>query len=228
MFAIDLSKFAETPLKKKPFQYLIVPEFVKAEARLRVDEDFPSISKAGSFPVSMFRSGAAFATLLRELQSVDMRKAFEAKFGIDLKPFPTAITVRGWCGTRDGHIHTDLPSKIITVLVYLNRSWQGTGGCLRLLRSAHDLDDVLAEVPPVEGTLLAFRRSDCSFHGHKPFIGERRVIQLNWVTRRHHLWLRCQELALHIATQVGRPWSDRPALRSREATRLPAEPTYSN
>jgi hypothetical protein len=40
----------------------------------------------------------------------------------------------------------------------------------------------VAEVPPVEGTLLAFRRSDKSYHGHKSFEGERRAIQLNWVT----------------------------------------------
>jgi len=33
-----------------------------------------------------------------------------------------------------------------------------------------------------DGTLLAFRRSDNSFHGHKSFVGERRVIQFNWVT----------------------------------------------
>jgi hypothetical protein len=32
------------------------------------------------------------------------------------------------------------------------------------------------------GTLLAFRRSNNSWHGHKPFAGPRRVIQFNWVT----------------------------------------------
>jgi hypothetical protein len=29
--------------------------------------------------------------------------------------------------------------------------------------------------------MLAFRRSEKSFHGHKPFVGERRMIQLAWV-----------------------------------------------
>jgi hypothetical protein len=53
-----------------------------------------------------------------------------------------------------------------------------------LLRSAHNIDDVVAEIPPTEGTLVAFRRSANSFHGHKPWIGERRVIQLNWLTGR--------------------------------------------
>jgi len=33
----------------------------------------------------------------------------------------------------------------------------------------------------VGGTLIAFLRSDHSWHGHLPFEGERRVIQFNWV-----------------------------------------------
>ena len=32
--------------------------------------------------------------------------------------------------------------------------------------------------------MLAFRRSDRSFHGHRAHFGERRVLQLNWVTDR--------------------------------------------
>jgi hypothetical protein len=51
-----------------------------------------------------------------------------------------------------------------------------------LLRSSDNLDDIVFELPPVAGTLLVFKRSDNSWHGHKPFTGERRVIQLNWVT----------------------------------------------
>ena len=51
-----------------------------------------------------------------------------------------------------------------------------------MLRSGNNLDDIILEVPPTEGTLLAFRRSNTSWHGHKPFSGPRRVIQFNWVT----------------------------------------------
>jgi hypothetical protein len=113
-----------------------------------------------------------------------MRAAFEDKFGLDLGGRPTMLTVRGRCGTRDGNIHTDAASKIITVLIYMNPQWEDAGGRLRLLRSPTDIEDVLVEIPPIEGTLVAFRRSDNSWHGHKPFIGPRRVIQLNWVTNR--------------------------------------------
>ena len=53
---------------------------------------------------------------------------------------------------------------------------------MRLLRSARDLNDIIVEVPPVAGTLLAFKRSNNSWHGHEAFAGDRRVIQFNWLT----------------------------------------------
>jgi len=34
---------------------------------------------------------------------------------------------------------------------------------------------MIVEVPPSDGTLVAFKRSDNSWHGHKPFSGKRRV-----------------------------------------------------
>ena len=44
-----------------------------------------------------------------------------------------------------------------------------------------DLEDLRAEVTPLAGTMVAFRRSERSFHGHRPHVGERRSLQLNWV-----------------------------------------------
>ncbi len=53
---------------------------------------------------------------------------------------------------------------------------------MRLLRGADDLEACAGEVAPLAGTMVAFRRSATSFHGHYPYRGERRVLQLNWVT----------------------------------------------
>jgi SM-20-related protein len=119
--------------------------------------------------------------MVDSLESEEFRKAFEEKFGVDLTSRPTTITVRGRCGAHDGKIHNDSTSKIITVLLYLNPAWDDSGGRLRLLRSRDDINDVAVEVPPSDGTLVAFLRSDRSWHGHLPFEGERRVIQFNWV-----------------------------------------------
>ncbi len=182
MPALDLAAFRRTPLTQKPFPYLVVPGFIRREALSGVQADYPQIDKPGSFPLPTLGYGRAFADLIRELESAEVRRAFEEKFGLDLSGRPTMITVRGRCQERDGQIHTDTETKIITVLIYMNGAWEAPGGRLRLLRSSTNLDDVILEVPPVEGTLLAFKRSDNSWHGHKPFVGERRVIQLNWVT----------------------------------------------
>jgi hypothetical protein len=184
MHALDLDAFRAAPLARAPFEYLVLPGFIKAQARQAINADYPTINDPGSFPVEGLSYGPAFGALLEELNGPEMRAAFEEKFGLDLAGRPTMLTVRGRCGTRDGNIHTDAVTKIITVLVYMNPTWEDGGGRLRLLRSGKDLDDVLVEVPPMEGTLVAFRRSDNSWHGHKPFIGQRRVIQFNWVTSR--------------------------------------------
>ena len=179
---LDLAAFRAMPLEREPFQYLVVPAFIKREALSRINADYPKIAERGSFPVSQVAYGPAFQALLDQLESDEFRKAFEEKFGLELAGRPTTTTVRGQCGRGDGKIHTDSLSKIITVLIYMNPTWEKPGGRLRLLRSGSDLDDVLVEVPPVEGTLVAFKRADNSWHGHEPFVGERRVIQFNWVT----------------------------------------------
>ena len=180
--ALDLEAFAATPLQHEPFDYLILPGFLRPQALPAIHEDYPSVPKSGSFPVGEVKYGPAFAALVEELKGPEMRAAFEKKFDMDLTGRPVTLTVRGLCSERDGRIHTDSKTKLITVLIYMNPKWEESGGRLRLLRSASDIEDFFAEVPPEEGTMIAFRRSDNSYHGHKQFVGPRRVIQLNWVT----------------------------------------------
>ncbi len=179
---LDLARLRRTPLSREPFDFLVVPEFVKAEARPAIDKDYPEVGRPGSFPLREVSYGPAFARLIEEMRSDEFRRVFEEKFNIDLATRPDMITVRGRCSEKDGKIHTDSETKIITILIYMNSEWDSPGGRLRLLRSCTDLDDVILEVPPAGGTLLAFRRSNNSWHGHKPFSGPRRVIQFNWVT----------------------------------------------
>ena len=179
---LGIKKFHTTALVRQPFEHLIVPEFISPQALAEINDDYPKISTSGSFPVDQLVFGPAFQTLLQELNSDEFREAFEEKFELDLSGRPTITTVRGRCGPADGKIHTDSATKIITVLIYMNEAWDQSGGRLRLLRSSHDLNDIIVEVPPISGTLLAFKRSNNSWHGHESFVGERRVIQFNWLT----------------------------------------------
>jgi SM-20-related protein len=218
---LDLAAFRCAPLSRVPFQYVIVPGFIKAHARPAIIADYPHIEHAGSYPVEELVYGPAFRSLITTLQGPEVRAVFEEKFGIDLTDRPTMITVRGRCGTKDGTIHTDAPSKIITALIYMNPEWEEAGGRLRLLRSAFDIDDVIVEVPPMEGTLVSFRRSDVSFHGHKPFIGPRQVVQLNWVTSQ---LLKTREIARHRMSAWLKkllPLGRFPGIKSEEIDRSP-------
>ncbi len=43
------------------------------------------------------------------------------------------------------------------------------------------IEDAAAEVPPTGGTLAAFRRTERSYHGHKPYVGVRRYVMFNWM-----------------------------------------------
>ncbi len=194
MSLLDLTAFRAAPLVRDPFDYLILPGFLRPGHLAAINADFPKIDNPGSFPLGGLSYGPAFAALMDELRGPGMRAAFEEKFGLSLRGRPVMITVRGRCGDRDGSIHTDAVTKLITVLLYLSPKWEAPGGRLRLLRSGDNLDDVVAEVPPQEGTLLTFRRSDNSWHGHQRHIGERRVIQLNWVTS---AWVERRERLRH-------------------------------
>ena len=178
---IDLNAFAAAPVKVEPYKYMIVPNFIPEPSRAEIEAAFPRISRAGSYPLASVRGGKAFDALIASLQAPALRRLVEEKFSIDLTGRPTMITVRGKSRPKDGSIHTDSETKLITVLIYLNAAWDQPGGRLRLLRSRDNIEDYVAEIPPVGGTLLAFQRSDRSFHGHLPCEGVRRSVQLNWV-----------------------------------------------
>jgi hypothetical protein len=181
MRLIDLDALANTPLVTNPFDYVVVKSFVRPETATAIGEAYPDVDKPGSFALDDVAVRGAFGQLIDEMRSDAFRVAIERKFGLSLAALPTTFTVRGQCGPGDGGIHTDSKTKVITILVYLNPDWAPDGGRLRFLRNGEDLEAFAAEAPPDYGVLVAFRRSDRSWHGHKPFIGPRRVVQMNWV-----------------------------------------------
>ena len=185
---LNYSALRDAPLQGDPFDHVIVPHFIVPDALTIINDNFPKINYPGSFPAGSLNGGPAFSALVKTLQSKEMATAIGDKFSVDLGTRPTMLTVRGQCRARDGQIHRDSGGKILTVLLYLNGNWEGDGGQLRLLRSTDDIEDFAATVPPIAGTLLAFRCSDHAWHGHKSFVGERRSMQLNWVRSRGYLW----------------------------------------
>ncbi len=181
MSALNLDKLASATLASQPFPYLVLPQFVRADAYGALSREFPRVDRPGSFPASVLDFGPHFAALLDELQGTELARVVAHKLDVDLAGRPTMVTLRGVCRERDGQIHTDSRSKIVTALVYMNDRWEHTGGRLRLLRSPN-LDDAVAEISPGAGTLVLFLNAENAWHGHTRYRGPRRAIQLNWVT----------------------------------------------
>lgn len=180
---LRLDRFDATPLVAEPFKHLVVRDFVTPEALAAAQVAYPEVPGPGSHPPAGLKIAGGFQALMAALEGADFRAAVEKKFDIDLTRRPTMYTVRGFCRARDGQIHTDSKTKIITVLLYMNdAAWPSDGGRLRLLRSGDDLEDYFDEIEPVGGTLLVFQRAANSWHGHHSYEGPRRAVQMNWVT----------------------------------------------
>jgi hypothetical protein len=177
---LDIERLQRTRLNRDPFDYVVVPHFLKAPSLSRVIGSYPNL-KGGSYPLDSISPSPALQELIDELDGSDFEQAVEAKFGVQLAGMPKMYSLRGYCRASDGKIHTDSKDKIITVLLYLNEKWPHAQGKLRLLRTGEDLSDYAEEVSPDDGTLLIFRRSDRSWHGHGPYEGVRRSIQMNWM-----------------------------------------------
>lgn len=202
MALLNLAAFDNTPLQHDPFDFLIAEGVMSDETLEEVNRDYPAIDLPANFKPEDLEYGPSFKQLLEEVDSEEFQAAVENKFGVDLKNNTKTITVRKYSEMSDGNIHTDHPSKVMTVLIYFTREWTQEGGKLRMLRSKTDIEDYAAEATPVGGTLLAFRRSNRSYHGYKRFKGERRMLQVNWVKSSRLAWY-AQQLS-RFGTHTGK------------------------
>ena len=185
MPVLDYDALAAAPLATDPYPHLLVPGFLPPAALAAVAADLPPIGKGGSFPAASLHLGPAARALMAEMEAPALRAAIAIRLGLDLTDAPTMVTLRGRTGPRDGRIHCDSTAKRVTVLLYLNQetdAWARHEGCLRLLRGPDDIEDFVAEIPPVNGTLLVFPNGPAAWHGHKTFVGPRYSVQLNYMT----------------------------------------------
>lgn len=179
---LNLDVLAAAPSSRDPYPHVMTAGMLSPGDMPALKRDFPEISKTGYLPLSALNCHGAFADLIAELQGPELASILSDKLGLELRDKPRMITIRKWSAGNDGRIHNDGVAKIATSLLYLNDTWpEGDGGRLRVLKSDKSFDDTALEVPPIYGTFFAFARTENSWHGHKPFTGERRVIQITWL-----------------------------------------------
>ena len=174
-----------TLIRHDPFAFVIAHGVLPDDACSDLARDFPRYTGAGFFPYHEAECGASIRALVDALTQAAFSDAAGARLDIErLSQYPVLVTLCRHIIRRHGTIHTDSASKVATALVYLNESWpDSSDGCLRFLGKVDDIDAMVApEVKPLYGEFVIFKRADNSFHGHLPCAGERRVIQVAWLT----------------------------------------------
>lgn len=179
---LNLDHIRAAAVRARPYPYFVVPASLLEAEGIRALDDFPPISRPGAVAVEETLYGPEFGRLLEELRGEPFRAVIAEKLGIDLEGLTSVINVRGMTRWTDGNIHTDRPSKLVTVLLYFNQPGQAEGTGLRILNGAKNLDEFVEEIPPLLGTMVVFKVTPNCWHGHQPHEGVRRSLQLNYLS----------------------------------------------
>ena len=111
---IDLLK--QAGLRTNPFEYTVVPNFLSADTLQEVVSSYPTL-KGGSYPLDSIDVPPAVQALIDEMDGPQFEQAIENKFNVSLEGRPKMYSLRGYCRSTEGKIHTDSKDKIITVLL---------------------------------------------------------------------------------------------------------------
>jgi|TARA_B110000196_G_scaffold278148_1_gene257076 hypothetical protein len=188
---LNLKKISNSQVQKDYFPFFTVNKsLLETIDPSSLVEDFPEISEGGSFPV-MSSTGLKMKELIQELEGSKFKQLLQEKFEVELNDKQVVTTLRGYSRLKDGKIHTDSSTKVITVLLYLNKDWNENEGHLRLLKNNENLEDFIEEVPCTFGSMVAFKVTDNCWHGFEPYEGKRLSLQLNYIFS--------QSLSLHNA-----------------------------
>lgn len=179
---LSLGDIKAACVKKTPYPYFLVDNAIRDEQVVPIIRDFPNVKHGGSYNLDDVAIGPKFSELLDSIDTPEFRQAMTDKFGVDVMNSPLMITLRGHSRQKDGHIHTDSKTKLLTILIYLNEEWNAETGRLRVLRSATDINDFEEEVFPGPGVMFGFKVTEHGWHGYVPFDGKRQSIQVNFLT----------------------------------------------
>ena len=155
---------------------------------------------------------SAWQSLASDFLSNAYRAAMTSLTGIDLTASPLEVNVFHYPPGGLLGAHADLPDKIVTHVLYFNRSWTNDdGGCLAILRSS-DPSDIVTTVSPVVGNSAVLVRSDDSWHAVTPLVPNCRLSRRSLTATFYHpgsvstMWPPGETVPLH-------QYSDRPNSR---------------
>ncbi|MBI0393821.1 2OG-Fe(II) oxygenase [Acinetobacter bereziniae] len=165
-----------------PYPFFVVENALADSEVQAVIKDFPKIEQGGSFNIEDVEIKPNFDRFLKSLDTPEFRQILTDKFDVNVMEHPMMITLRGYSRQKDGRIHSDSKSKLLTILIYLNESWDAPNGRLRILNDDKDINNYVAEIGAGPGSLVAFKVTDNGWHGYIPYEGQRQSIQINFLT----------------------------------------------
>ena len=183
---IDLTRISRAKLETQPYAWAAVgglfsPKDATTLAETYPRDHFKTVAASGGEKDYHYESRAligmgadavshpealsrVWVSLARDLLSADYRIAMSLLTGRDLTVVPMEVNVLHYGPGGLQGPHPDLEDKIVTHVLYFNRSWDTKdGGCLNILRSA-DATDIAAEIEPIVGNSVVLVRSRNSWH----------------------------------------------------------------
>src|SRR5215210_9445760 len=149
MSVINVNSIRDAKRSNDPYDFVLGADFLRQDVVADLRRDFPEITKPGYLTVDEVKLNGRFKTLIDELEGPELTEELSRKFGQDLHRFPRLTTIMKRSQPKYGAIHTDGPSKVMTMLVYMNDEWQqDEGGRLRVLYDEKNFEPYALEVPP--------------------------------------------------------------------------------
>lgn len=179
---LKLDALKAANVSTSPYPYFVVENALESTEVQSVIQDFPKIEQGGSYNIEDVAIKPNFDRFLKSLDCKEFRQILTDKFDVDVMEHPMMITLRGYSRQKDGRIHSDSKTKLLTILIYLNESWDVPTGRLRILNDEKNIDNYVEEVDAGPGTLVAFKVVDHGWHGYVPYEGQRQSIQINFLT----------------------------------------------
>jgi Rps23 Pro-64 3,4-dihydroxylase Tpa1-like proline 4-hydroxylase len=191
---IDLQRLAGATLESEPYQWAAVDGLYSRHDGAALAETFPVdhykrveayggekdyaydarllIGMGARTVAHREHLSDAWQRLADDLRSPEYREAIAALTGVDLSGALLEVNVFHYGPGASLGAHPDLPDKLVTHVLYFNRTWNvADGGCLTILRSK-EADSLVATIPPVVGNSALLVRSDESWHAVSPVVGD--------------------------------------------------------
>jgi SM-20-related protein len=183
---LDLTAISRSALNSEPYSWAeitgtCVPKGGKALAETYPRDHFKTLSGHDGEKQFLYESrslvgmGAdtasfagelsqAWIELAHDLLSAEYKTAMSLLTGMDLTAAAVEANVFHYGPGSSLGPHLDLPDKLVTHVLYFNKTWNpADGGCLSILRSK-DPADVAATIQPLVGNSSVLVRSDRSWH----------------------------------------------------------------